>query len=201
MKSLNTLSLLVLVTSATVFAAKAPAKAPSKTAQGLYALQTTNIDGETVSLGQYTGKVALVVNTASQCGFTPQYQGLEAVYQKYKDKGLVVLGFPSNDFGSQEPGSNSDIKTFCEKNYRITFPLFGKDKVTGAEKQPVYKFLTAATDGKSEEVSWNFEKFLINKDGKVVGRFKSSTAPTDEKLQKQIESLLGMTEVKTPKKS
>lgn len=173
------------------------AKAP----KGLYALESTDIDGQKVPLSQYSGKVALVVNVASQCGFTPQYQGLESLYQKYKDRGFVILGFPSNDFGAQEPGSNSEIKTFCEKNYRITFPLFNKDKVTGAEKQPVYQFLTNfTTKGKKEEVQWNFEKFLVNQKGDVVGRFNSRVSPTDDSLQKQIETLLAPAP-KAPKKS
>lgn len=161
------------------------------TPQGFYAQQAVDIDGKKVPLSSYMGKVALVVNTASQCGFTPQYEGLEALYQKYKDRGFVVLGFPSNDFGSQEPGSNAEIKTFCEKTYRTTFPLFAKDKVTGSEKQPLYKFLTeTSAKGAVEEVSWNFEKFLIDPKGNVVGRFKSRVKPSDDLLQKQIEALL-----------
>ena len=174
--------------------------AAKASAKGFYALQATDIDGKRVSLSQYAGKVALVVNTASMCGFTPQYEGLEALYQKYKDQGFVILGFPSNDFGSQEPGSNEEIKKFCEKSYRITFPLFAKDKVTGADKQPIYKFLTEAK-GAGEEVDWNFEKFLIDPKGAVVGRFKSRVKPSADELDKQIQALLTPAEKHLPKKS
>jgi len=191
MKSLKTLSLVVLVTSATVSAAKTPAKASSKTPQGLYALQATNIDGETVSLAQYSGKVALVVNTASQCGFTPQYQGLESVFQKYKDKGFVVLGFPSNDFMSQEPGSNEEIQSFCKSRFGVTFPLFQKAPVTGKEIQPLYRFLTQDSPKEFQgSVGWNFVKFLVDRRGQVVGRFSSMQKPNSESLMAAVEKAL-----------
>jgi glutathione peroxidase len=185
-----------------VFSMLPNAASAAKPAQGLYALSTTNIDGEPVALSQYAGKVALIVNTASQCGFTPQYEGLEALYQKYKDKGFVVLAFPSNDFGEQEPGTNREIKSFCEKKFRTTFPIFAKDKVVGAEKQAIYQFLvTSQPHGKKEEVSWNFEKFLVNKNGQVVGRFKSRVKPTDGDLDKQIQNLIEAPKATLPKKS
>ena len=157
---------LTLLSTSSVFAA-----------QGFYALEAETIDGQKQKLSAYEGKVALVVNTASQCGFTPQYKDLEAIYQKYKAKGFVVLGFPSNDFGSQEPGGNAEIKKFCEKKFKVSFPLFSKNPVVGEAKQPVYRFLTETAEPKGE-VKWNFEKFLIDKKGNVVGRFRSSVSPS-----------------------
>lgn len=158
-------------------------------ASGFYALQAQDIDGKNVPLSQYAGKVAVVVNTASKCGYTPQYKDLEALYEKYKAKGLVVLGFPSNDFGAQEPGSNAEIKKFCDLTYKVKFPLFAKNPVKGAEKQPIYKYLTDATDQKGE-VAWNFEKFLVDKNGTVVGRYKSAVTPLNSDLEKNVEKLL-----------
>lgn len=158
-------------------------------AKSFYDFSVEGIDGKKVALSQYKGKVALVVNTASKCGYTPQYKALEALYEKYKGKGLVILGFPSNDFGQQEPGSNQEIKKFCELKYSVTFPLFSKNHVKGPETQTIYRFLTDNTAPK-EEVAWNFEKFLVDKSGKVVGRYKSKIEPTDSELVKKIESLL-----------
>lgn len=160
-------------------------------AMSFYEYSVQDIDGKTTSLAQFKGKVALVVNTASQCGYTPQYKDLEALYQKYKGKGLVVLGFPSNDFGGQEPGSNAEVKKFCEMKFKTTFPLFSKNPVKGAEKQEVYKFLTEAPDkGLQGEVGWNFEKFIVNKEGKVVARFKSGVTPIGSELETKIQDLL-----------
>lgn len=159
--------------------------------QSFYNLEAQNIDGKAVPLSKYAGKVAVVVNTASKCGYTPQYKDLEALYEKYKDKGLVVLGFPSNDFGAQEPGSNAEIKQFCDLKFKVSFPLFSKDKVVGAEKQPVYKYLTEQTDPKLHgEISWNFEKFLVDKKGNVVARYKSKVKPTDPEMEEQVAALL-----------
>jgi glutathione peroxidase len=151
-----------------------------------FELSAPGIDGKPESLAKYKGKAVLVVNTASECGFTPQYKGLQALYNKYKDKGLVVLGFPSNDFGAQEPGSNADIKKFCEMKFHVTFPLFSKDVVKGPKKQPVYSFLTQGGD----EVAWNFEKFLIDPSGKMVARYKSKVDPEAPELTSKIESML-----------
>jgi len=160
-------------------------------AMSFYEYSVKDIDGKNTSLSQYKGKVALVVNTASQCGYTPQYKDLEALYQKYKAKGLVVLGFPSNDFGGQEPGTNAEVKKFCEMKFKTTFPLFSKNPVKGSGKQEVYKFLTEASDKSLQgEVGWNFEKFLVSKDGKVVARFKSGVTPLGSELETRIESLL-----------
>jgi len=156
---------------------------------GLYDLKVKDIDGKETSLNKYKGNVALVVNTASQCGYTSQYKGLEATYRKFSPKKFVVLGFPSNDFGGQEPGTNADIRKFCEQKFAVTFPLFSKEPVKGDGKQEVYKFLTTAGDNKAE-VKWNFEKFLVNRKGEVIARFPSSVAPDAPELTKAIEAEL-----------
>ena len=151
-----------------------------------------SIDGKTVDLEDYEGKVILVVNTASQCGLTPHYAGLEKAYQKYKEKGFVVLGFPCNQFGSQEPGTDADIKKFCSTKYKVTFPMFSKVEVNGDDATDFYKNLTSKDlkpTGKGP-IGWNFEKFVIDREGHVVGRFASSTAPDDAGLLKVIESEL-----------
>jgi glutathione peroxidase len=147
-----------------------------------------SIDGRPAPLKDYKGKVVLAVNVASQCGYTPQYAGLESLYRKYKDRGLVVLGFPSNDFGSQEPGTNEEIKTFCTRKYNVTFPMFSKINVKGDGKESLYKFLTEATGGK--EVAWNFTKFLVDRNGNVMKRFESRVTPESEELVSAIEKAL-----------
>jgi glutathione peroxidase len=146
-------------------------------------------DGKEKHLADYKGKVLLIVNTASECGFTPQYKGLEEIYQKFKDKGLVVLAFPANNFGAQEPGTDAQIKQFCALKYSVTFPLFAKTSVKGADINPLYKFLTtqAGFDG---DISWNFNKFLVDKQGNVVARYDSKVTPTSDTLVKEIEALL-----------
>lgn len=159
--------------------------------KSIYDLKVKDIDGKDVALSQYKGKVAMVVNTASNCGYTPQYDGLEAIYQKYKDKGFVVLAFPSNDFGGQEPGTNAEIKKFCdskEGKYKTSFPLFAKTPVTKGNKSELYKILTESASP-AGEVSWNFEKFVVDKNGQVVGRFKSKIKPEDPEITKTLESL------------
>lgn len=158
-------------------------------AKTFFELSTTGNDGKPAAMKTFEGKTVLVVNVASQCGYTPQYKGLEAIYGKYKAKGFVVVGFPSNDFGQQEPGSDAEIKKFCDLNYKVTFPLMKKAEVTGDKKQPVYQWLTKDTKFPGE-VSWNFEKFLVNKKGEVVGRFKSGTAPESPELTQAIEKAL-----------
>ena len=155
----------------------------------IYDIPVKSIDGKETNLSTYKGKPLLIVNTASECGYTPQYKGLQAIYDQYKSKGFVVLGFPSNDFGAQEPGSNTEIKNFCERKYNVSFPLFDKNPVSGNQIQPLYSWLTtnAPTTG---AVGWNFEKFLISKDGKVIGRFKSGVKPESDELKKAIEAAL-----------
>jgi len=152
------------------------------------------IDGKDLDLSKYKGKVVLVVNVASQCGYTPQYKGLQELYGKYEKDGLVVLGVPANDYGKQEPGTEDDINKFCSTKYNVTFPMTSKVVVKGADKTDLYKALTAATPdaktGKPVEVGWNFEKFLIGRDGKVVGRYKSAVAPDAEELVKAVKTEL-----------
>jgi len=150
------------------------------------------IDGETVDLEDYEGKVVMVVNVASECGLTPQYKGLQAMYDKYKEQGFVILAFPCNQFGSQEPGSEAEIKQFCSAKYQVNFPMFSKVDVNGENAAPIYKHLTAQ-DVKpvgSGEVSWNFEKFLIGRDGELIHRFSPRTTPADAELVKAVEAEL-----------
>jgi glutathione peroxidase len=179
-------------------------------ANELSALALTRLDGSSDSLAQHAGKVLLVVNVASQCGLTPQYEGLEKLYTSYREQGFEVLGFPANDFGNQEPGSAEDIDQFCKVNYGVSFPLFAKAPVSGEDKQPLYAALTAAEPVKQgpveefreklkgygiaanedPEVLWNFEKFLIGRDGQVVGRFAPVVAPDDALLVSAIQEQL-----------
>jgi glutathione peroxidase len=154
----------------------------------LHEFSVKNIDGKEIKLSDYQGKVALIVNVASQCGYTPQYKGLEALYKTYKDRGLVILGFPSNDFGAQEPGTEEQIKQFCGLKYDVTFDMFSKVKVKSNDKVDVYKYLT---EGTKAEVQWNFNKFLVDKSGKVVKYYASSVSPESPELKKDIEALLG----------
>jgi len=149
----------------------------------------TGIDGKPVDLASFDGKVVLVVNVASRCGATPQYAGLQKLYDTYKDRGLVVLGFPANDFGAQEPGSDAQIAEFCSSRYAVTFPMFSKITVKGAGMPPLYKTLTETADP-AGAIGWNFEKFLIGRDGTVVGRFKTRVTPDDPALTAAIEAAL-----------
>jgi glutathione peroxidase len=161
--------------------------------QGVYDFSAVSLDGHEVPLAQYKGQVLLIVNTASKCGFTPQYAGLEDLYKRYKDRGLVVLGFPCNQFGAQEPGTEADIAQFCELNYGVSFPVFAKIDVNGPDAHPLYNFLKQEKGGifgaiGLEGIKWNFTKFLVDRSGNVVGRFGSSTTPAD--LKSDIEKLL-----------
>ncbi len=156
----------------------------------LYDFSVKDIHGKTVNLDAYKGKALLIVNTASQCGFTPQYKGLEALYKKFHAKGFEVLGFPCNQFGAQEPGNEADIESFCEVNYGVTFPLFAKVDVNGDEAAPVYKFLKKAKPGllNTEAIKWNFTKFLVDRNGKVLERYAPNAEP--ESLAGDIEKVL-----------
>ncbi|CAM3847648.1 glutathione peroxidase [Alicyclobacillus pomorum] len=155
----------------------------------VYDFHATTIDGRVQSLEAYRGKVLLIVNTASRCGFTPQYQGLQALYEKYRDQGFVVLGFPCNQFGHQEPGDNEEIQTFCSLNYNVSFPMFAKVDVKGDTAHPLFQFLTQACPGVlSRTIKWNFTKFLVDGDGQPVRRFAPTTPP--EKLEPAVEQLL-----------
>ena len=156
----------------------------------VYDFEAQQINGQTVPLSQFQGKVMLIVNTASACGFTPQFAGLEQLYEKFQARGLVVLGFPCNQFGHQDPGSNDDIASFCQVNYGVSFPMMSKIDVNGKEAHPLYQWLTAEAPGLlgSKAIKWNFTKFLIGKDGQVVKRYAPLDKP--ESLEKDIEALL-----------
>jgi glutathione peroxidase len=167
----------------------APLSSWAASAQSLLAVPLKTIDGASITLAPYQGRVLLLVNTASQCGYTPQYEGLEKLYQKYQSAGLVVLGFPSNDFGSQEPGSNANIKLFCQGTYHVTFPLFEKGSVLGKKMQPLYVALLNESADHSA-VQWNFEKFLVSRDGKVVSRFRSGVEPQSDELIRAVGAAL-----------
>ena len=157
---------------------------------GLYSTPLKDIDGKPTSLKPYAGKVLLIVNVASLCGNTPQYKGLEALWRKYKDQGLVVLGFPCNDFGEQEPGSNSEIKTFCSSNYEVTFPLFDKLHVKGPEQHPLYAELSGDKSPFPGSVQWNFGKFLISRDGRIVARFEPEVEPEAPEVTSAVKAAL-----------
>ncbi|WP_193613045.1 glutathione peroxidase [Nocardioides lijunqiniae] len=149
----------------------------------------TGIDGRDVDLADYAGQVVLVVNTASQCGFTPQYQGLQRLHDQYGEQGFAVLGFPCDQFGHQEPGEDDEIAGFCERNFGVTFPLFSKVDVNGADAHPVFEWLRSEKGGLlGSKIKWNFTKFLVGKDGKVIGRYSPTTAP--EKISGDIEKAL-----------
>lgn len=151
-----------------------------------------DIDGNDVKLNKYKGKVLLLVNTASKCGYTPQYEGLQAIYEKYNAEGFYVLGFPANNFGGQEPGKESEIKEFCESKYKVKFPLFAKISVKGEDQDPLYKFLTSKeTDPNfAGDITWNFNKFLVDRKGNVVARFSSKDTPQSEAVTQAIEKYL-----------
>ncbi|MBZ5591275.1 MAG: glutathione peroxidase [Acidobacteriia bacterium] len=171
---------LVLLTASALFAASS-----------VYDFALPSIDGQDASLGQFKGKVLLLVNVASKCGYTPQYAGLEALYEKYKDQGLVVVGFPANNFGAQEPGTNAEIKTFCTHNYHVSFPMYAKVSVKGEDKTPLYHYLTEeANPATNGEIGWNFTKFLVDRSGKVVARFESKVKPDDAGLVAAVEKAL-----------
>lgn len=155
-----------------------------------YAIKVKDIDGKERSLSDYKGKVLLIVNVASECGLTPQYAGLEALHKKYQAKGVTVLGFPCNDFGGQEPGTEKEIKEFCLKRYQVTFPMFEKVVVVGKEKHALYEFLTGKAATFPGEVSWNFGKFLISKEGKVIKRFDPDTEPEAQEVTEAIEKAI-----------
>jgi glutathione peroxidase len=166
------------------------AAAVSAADSSLYDIPLKDIEGKDTSLKTYAGKPLLIVNVASKCGFTKQYAGLEEVWRKYKDKGLVVLGFPSNDFGGQEPGTNEEIKQFCSAKFGVTFPLFDKLHTKGPEQHPLYAALTGPTSPVPGPVKWNFNKFLIGRDGKIVARYDSKVTPDAAELTAAIDAAL-----------
>ena len=169
-----------------------PSPSEPPKAASLYEFTLKNIDGSDVKLETFRGKVILIVNTASKCGLTPQYEGLQKIYDRFKDKDFVVVGFPANNFLGQEPGTEKEIKEFCTLNYKVTFPMFSKISVKGADQHPLYSFLTneKTNPGFSGDITWNFEKFLTGKDGKTVARYAPRVLPDDPKVIEEIEKLL-----------
>jgi glutathione peroxidase len=159
-------------------------------AQSLYTIPVKDIDGKETSLKAYQGKVLLIVNVASRCGYTPQYKALEATYERYKDQGFAVLGFPCNQFRAQEPGSDAEIKQFCSENYHVTFPLFDKIEVNGAHRHPLYATLAGQESPFPGDITWNFNKFLIGRDGKILKRFSSPVKPDSAEITQAIEAAL-----------
>lgn len=159
-------------------------------AASIYDISVKDIDGKTVSLADYKGKVLLIVNVASKCGFTPQYTALEATYKKYADQGFVILGFPCNQFHAQEPGTDAEIKAFCTSKYDVTFPLFDKIEVNGANRHPLYVMLAGKDSPFPGDITWNFNKFLIGKDGQILKRFDSKITPDSPEITTAIENAL-----------
>lgn len=155
----------------------------------LYSFSMKTIDGDMRSLAEYKGKVLLLVNVASECGYTPQYKDLEAVYRKYKDQGFIVLGFPANNFGAQEPGTDAEIKEFCTTKYDVTFDMFSKISVKGDDQHPLYAYLTMESPARGD-VKWNFQKYLVDREGRVVSMIPTKTKPTDPDVTTAIEQLL-----------
>ncbi|NMO20522.1 glutathione peroxidase [Pyxidicoccus fallax] len=189
MRTLHTLTLAAaLAVSPALAADKSPSAKPSteKKSMSFHDLTANRLDGTPEKLSGFQGKVVLVVNTASECGYTPQYAGLEKLYQEYKDKGLVVAGFPSNDFGGQEPGSAAEIKKFCELRFKVTFPMFEKVKTKGEGQSPVYAFLSKDHPAPK----WNFHKYVVGKDGQVKAAFPSAVTPESAELKAAIDSAL-----------
>ena len=161
----------------------------SATAASIYDYTLNSIDGKPTPLSAFKGKVVMLVNVASRCGYTPQYAGLESLYEKYKDQGFAIIGIPANNFGSQEPGTNAEIKTFCKSKYAVTFPMMSKVSVAGADQAPLYRYLTGS--GKTGgEIQWNFTKFLIGRDGQILARFEPAVTPDDPNLNAAIEKAL-----------
>jgi glutathione peroxidase len=157
----------------------------------IYEFPVTDIDGNEMTLEKYKGQVILIVNTASECGYTPQYEGLQALYEEYKDDGLVIVGFPANNFNGQEPGTEEDIKQFCTLNYGVNFPMSSKVSVKGEDQDPLFTYLTS-TENKdfTGQIKWNFEKFLVNREGELIRRFRSAVEPQSKEIVSSIKELL-----------
>lgn len=179
---MKVLALLLAITFIQIVAARA--------AESIYDIPLKDIDGNSTSLKPYQGKVMLIVNVASRCGFTPQYTALEAIYKKYKDQGLVVLGFPCNQFAHQEPGTDLEIKQFCTSKYDVTFPMFDKIEVNGTDRSPLYVLLAGKESPFPGAIGWNFTKFLVGRDGKILNRFNSPEKPDSPEVTKAIETAL-----------
>jgi glutathione peroxidase len=182
----------ILVAATLMAVLTVPTLAEEKKVTGPLSYTLKDIKGNPVELSKYKGKVVLLVNVASKCGYTPQYEGLEALYKKYEKDGFVVIGIPANQFGEQEPGTNAEIEKFCKDTYKVTFPMMSKIVVKGDGIDPLYKYLTSKDTNPKfvGEITWNFEKFVIGKDGQVAARFEPQTEPSDAKLVKTIEAEL-----------
>jgi glutathione peroxidase len=159
-------------------------------ASSVYEFTLNSIDGKPLPLADFKGKVVMIVNVASKCGYTPQYEGLEAMYEKYKDQGLVVAGFPANNFMAQEPGTNEEIKTFCSRTYNVKFPMYSKISVKGEDKAPLYQFLTDPAAKTGGEIKWNFTKFLVDRNGNIIARFEPAVKPDSPEVTAAIEKAL-----------
>ena len=186
MKQLSTVLFFLLY----VFVISASGNNPGDKMNNISDITVTDMNGKDVHLSDYKGKVLLIVNVASECGFTPQYEGLEKIYKKYKDNGFEILGFPCNQFGGQEPGTNEEIKNFCSSKYGVTFKLFNKIEVNGKNRSPLYARLEDNTNTEQGDIKWNFEKFLISKNGDIVARFRSAVTPESAEITGAIEKEL-----------
>ena len=184
---------LVRLAAGFVLAATAAFAAPADSGKSIYDFTLKSIDGQTTPLSEYKGKVVLLVNVASRCGFTPQYTALEATYEKYKSRGLVIVGIPANNFMGQEPGTDQEIKTFCSAKYNVTFPMMHKLSVKGDDQTPLYQFLTSKSDDPKfgGEIKWNFTKFLFDRNGNPVARFEPATKPDSPEVVAAIEAAVG----------
>lgn len=191
-KSIAIVSVLSLFALGVHSPAETQSKESSTVNKTIYNFKMKDIDGKDVSLNKFKGKVVMVVNVASHCGYTPQYEQLEALYKKYKNQGLVILGFPANNFHGQEPGTNEEIKQFCTSKYGVTFPMFAKISVKGEDIDPLYQYLTSKDDDPkfAGDITWNFNKFLIDKHGNIIDRFDSKIKPDDETVTSALETAL-----------
>lgn len=190
MRRVPILSAPLLLTISTIAAFLAAPPLLASSPQTLYDFALERIDGRPESLSAYRGQVLLIVNVASKCGFTPQYEGLEALYDRYRERGFAVLGFPANDFLGQEPGTNEEIAEFCRATWSVEFPMFAKISVKGEQKHPLYRFLTSRPAPIGGEIEWNFQKFLVDREGRIVERFAPATRPEHPRVVGRIESLL-----------
>jgi glutathione peroxidase len=187
MKKLIIIASIFMIVNLISAAEKSLKISEGKNMESVHEFSVKDINGKDVSLSEYKGKVLLIVNVASKCGYTRQYSGLQKIYDEYKDKGFEILAFPCNDFGGQEPGTNEEIAEFCSTNFNVTFPLFDKIKVLGENKNPLYKMLTNNSNVEKGDINWNFEKFLISKNGEVIARYKSSVEPESDIVTQAIE--------------
>ncbi len=199
MKRIIGVTITAVILSAVILSAYLLARNPERTSaqtraavKSIHEITVKDIDGKSFKLDRYKGNVILIVNVASQCGYTPQYEGLQKLYEKYQSRGFVILGFPANNFGGQEPGSEAEIKEFCSSNYNVKFPMFSKVSAAGADIHPLYKYLTEKETNPqfAGKITWNFNKFLIDRTGKPLARFETSEKPESARIAQAIESAL-----------